>query len=453
MAETKDVALFIHGFGSSAECWDALLPLLRADKEIPERYELQCWSYPTKVIELNPLDRIPSLAELGGYLVDHLRSPELRDRNLTLIGHSQGGLVILGCFDSLLRQGKAEELRNVRQAILMATPCEGSTTISFLRKVVALFIKNPQEETLRVLNPEIAAVRSEIRERIVGATADTPDTWRIPIHAFCGLQDDIVPEASARGVFDSVRSVPGGHSSILQPKDTDDDRFKKVREVLLEPGGHSHRFEIAHYETVITVEPRRNETIQVPSKGNPREVHFDNFATIKRTVRFAPNNRCKNHFGIQYSTRSNGYVVGHCSVHNEASPADKGEWEDYGMKFRFEFVPGAEKSYSLQVDIYNGFDKDNRNVHFHLPTEAYRQRMTYVLDLSKYVAGGYQVSDGPRLYLDPEQTEHDDLCHQRILGVPIPAEPEEKPGVYRWELRDVRQGVIDIVWDVANVAP
>ncbi|HEV7573276.1 MAG TPA: alpha/beta hydrolase, partial [Thermoanaerobaculia bacterium] len=93
MAETKDVALFIHGFGSSAHCWDALLPLLRADKEIPERYELQCWSYPTKVIELNPLERIPSLAELGGYLVDHLRSPEFRDRNLTLIGHSQGGLV------------------------------------------------------------------------------------------------------------------------------------------------------------------------------------------------------------------------------------------------------------------------------------------------------------------------------------------------------------------------
>jgi pimeloyl-ACP methyl ester carboxylesterase len=452
MPETaaKDLVLFIHGFGSSAECWKTMLPLLRADEEITSRYELRCWSYPTKVVELNPLARIPSLAQLGSYLVEDLRSPELRDRNLTLVGHSQGGLVILGCFDALLRAGKASELRNVRQAILVATPCEGSTTISGFRKFMSHFIENPQEETLRVLNPEIAAMRSEIRERIVGADTDANDSWRIPIHAFCGLQDDIVPEASARGVFDSVRSVPGTHSSILEPEDSNDPRFKKLREVLLEPGGHSHRFEIEHYETVITVEPRANETIQVSSNTNPREVYFDNFGTIKRTVRFAPSNRCKKHFGISYGTRGHGYVVGHCSVHNEASATDKGLWEDHGTTYRFEFVPGAEKSYCLQVDIYNGFDKDSRDVHFHLLNDAYRRHMTYVLDLSKYVSAGYSVSDGPRFYLDPENTQHHELCGKRTVGDGIPPEPEEKKGVYRWELQNVREGVVDIVWNVAK---
>ena len=448
--DAKDLVLLIHGFGSSAACWDTMLPLFRADEEITSRYELQCWSYPTKVVELNPLGRIPSLAELGGYLVDDLRSPEFRDRNLTLVGHSQGGLVILGCFDALLRAGKASVLRNVRQAILLATPCEGSTTISGFRKFLSHFIDNPQERTLRVLNPEIAAMRSEIRERIVGADADTDISWRVPIHAFCGLEDNIVPEASARGVFDSVRSVPGKHDTILQPGNSGDPRFKKLREVLLEPGGHTHRFEIEHYETVIAVEPRNNETIQVPSKTNPREVHYDNFGTIKRTVRFAPSNRCKNHFGISYGTRGQGYVVGHPSVHNEASAKDKGEWEDHGTTYRFEFVPGDEKSYCLQVDIYNGFDKDNRDVHFHLFNEAYRRRMTYVLDLSKYVSAGYSVSDGPRLYLDPEKTEHDELCHQRILGEPVPTASATAAGVYRWELQNVREGVIDIVWNVAK---
>ena len=39
--DAKGLVLFIHGFGSSAECWDTMLPLLRADEKITSRYELQ----------------------------------------------------------------------------------------------------------------------------------------------------------------------------------------------------------------------------------------------------------------------------------------------------------------------------------------------------------------------------------------------------------------------------
>jgi hypothetical protein len=69
------------------------------------------------------------------------------------------------------------------------------------------------------------------------------------MHAFCGLQDDIVPEASARGVFDSVRAIPGDHFSILSPENVGDPRYSELVEILLQPGGHSHRFEVERYVT------------------------------------------------------------------------------------------------------------------------------------------------------------------------------------------------------------
>jgi hypothetical protein len=75
-----------------------------------------------------------------------------------------------------------------------------------------------------------------------------------------------------------------------------------------------------------------------------------------------------------------------------------------------------------------------------------------VLDLSRYVAAGYEIQS-PRLFLDPDKTTHDDLCDQRILDNPIPLESSTPNGVYRWELREVREGVVDIIWDVSKILP
>jgi hypothetical protein len=58
------------------------------------------------------------------------------------------------------------------------------------------------------------------------------------------MEDSIVPEASARGPFDSVKRVQGTHFSIINPADRDDPRYTEFVEVLLDPGGHSERFEI-----------------------------------------------------------------------------------------------------------------------------------------------------------------------------------------------------------------
>jgi surfactin synthase thioesterase subunit len=442
----KSLVLLIHGFGSSSECWAPLLKLLAADERITSRYDFATWDYPTKWVELNLFGRIPSLHELGRSLATELELPRYRGRELTLVGHSQGGLVIQSYLAEELGRGCASALRNIRQVIFFATPTEGSTTGMSLRLFLSTLIHNPQEVTLRVLNPVVSDIRGVIRERVVGAVQDTDVAIRIPIHSFCGLQDDIVVEASARSVFNNVRSVKGNHFTIIQPANDNDSRYTEFAELLLEPGGHSHRFEIERYVTHLCVEPRERQEIRTSSALNPRTVQYDNIATLKRTVSFAASNRCKHNYVIQYGTRGNGYVVGHPSHPNVASPADIGRADDTGTFYRFEFIPEYGEEYCLNLDIYNGYAEGARNVHFHLGDHSYYRAMTYVLDLAAYADAGYAV-DEPQFFLDPKDVQHNELCAERAAREPLPA-IHDRPAVYRWELQNVRQGVVDIVWNV-----
>jgi len=236
-----------------------MLELLQGDEDVTSRYEFVTWEYPTKWVELNLLGRIPRLQEIGRSLAGEIDSPRYRGRRVTLVGHSQGGLVIQSYIAALLTSGQGAQLRSVEQAIFFATPCEGSTTAMSFRRLFSSVFNNPQEMTLRVLNPDVSDLRAIIRERVVSATTDSGISWRVPIHAFCGLQDNIVPEASARGVFDNIKEVKGTHFSIIQPSDRSDARYAEFVELLLEPGGHAHRFDVETYECVVRVEPTAAE--------------------------------------------------------------------------------------------------------------------------------------------------------------------------------------------------
>src|SRR5258708_7683942 len=173
----KDVILFVHGFGSSPRSWEPLMKLLRDDDRIISRYELATWKYPTTWLSLNPLRRIPRLEELGQALGEEIDSPQYRGRRITLVGHSQGGLVIQSWMMDLLQTGDAARLGDIEQALFLATPNSGSKIASGLRTLAARIFKNPQELTLRVLSSEIAKMQAVIRDRVVKATKDSANSW------------------------------------------------------------------------------------------------------------------------------------------------------------------------------------------------------------------------------------------------------------------------------------
>jgi len=451
MAIQKGVILFVHGFGSSSKCWKPLLDLLKNDERITPGYEFVTWDYPTSWINLNLMGRIPRLQELARGLGDRIDSPDLRGRELTLVGHSQGGLVIQSWIAAVLQRGEGAQLKDVRQVIFFATPSHGSNMAMSLRLLFSTFFTNPQEVTLRVLSPDVSDIRNVIRERVVATTNDGANSWRIPIHAFCGLQDGIVLEDSARGTFDSVFSVRGNHFTILRPENRDDDRYREFVELLLDPGGHTQRFEIDDYRTVLRVEPRDNEKVAVQSERNPRTVTYDNYATMNRAVRFANRNRCKNPFVIRYKTQKNGYVVGHTAGSpNIAPPEALGRWEDGGDEYEYDFIPESGMEYALNVEIYKGYDAGQREAHIHLKDHSYYRHMEYTLDLSAYLDAGYRVTRGPSFYLHPQDEPHGEMCNARPAEEPLPPVASDPKGTWKWELKELQQGIVDIVWDVAR---
>ena len=46
--------------------------------------------------------------------------------------------------------------------------------------------------------------------------------------------------------------------------------------------------------------------------------------------------------------------------------------------------------------------------------------------------------------------ECDQICKQRIMEHPILPTGTEPEGVYEWEIRGVREGVVHVEWDVGK---
>ncbi len=458
-APSKAAAVFVHGFGSSPACWDGLCALLEQDDAVTSRFDLHLFEYPTALVNTVPvLQRIPRLAELAEKLKDYLDSEPFWNRDVTLIGHSQGGLVIHAYLRHMLSEAEARQLEPVRQVITFATPHGGSTTLPFLRRVLARVFDNPQERALRVLDPETAEVVRTVKERAATASEATATSWPVPVYCFGGLSDKVVPEASAKGPFKSSKMLSGDHFTILRPKDRQDDRYAEFTEVLLDPG-HPKVFEIERYETRIAVRPVPRQAFTVKlGDGAFREVETDNVCELRRTVQFARGNRCRSLFNIRYSSSSGSAFTYSTSHQNEARHIAN-EYEKSGDKIDFKFAPRPKRpheKYALGLEIYNGFGRGRRDVHFHLGPNtvgglARYRSLTYELDLSAYVRSGYAVPSAPRLYLHREDPGNCRSCLTRRNELePIPPAAEDARGLWRWELFNLREGVVDVVWDVAQ---
>jgi len=446
--------MFVHGFTSSAtDCWGQLLGLLRQDPEIHESFGLECFEYTTPLMNFSFTQRVPSLDEVAGRLGRELKSDRLEKyREITLVGHSQGGLVIQHYLVNMLGDGRGDDLKRIRQVILFATPNLGSDILSPLRKVMGHFpFLNRQEKSLRVLNPEIAKLRLKVLKKVVAASYQGTHCMPIPVKCFAGTQDRIVPYASAAGHFVNVQEIRGNHNSIKSPDDHDDERYRWFKELLYNPAGHLHVFEVDKYEVSTEVKPL-DGVKEIPVKHGTKErtVLTDNEARLVRTVTFSKNNECKNLFEIRYMTRKDGFINPRPSHANEAPLNQQSMWDDYGNTVTFQFRPIGRGPYSLDFTLYKAFDEGNRDVHFHLGGKSNIKKYCCRLDLRPYLEAGYRITVQPQLHFDPVEPPTHDLCDRRILENPEPYKRHDASGVWEWELENVRFGLVDLRWDVAK---
>src|SRR5271157_5085855 len=252
----KQLAVFVHGFGSSPACWEPLLQQLRSDAPVAASFDFVCYQYSTSWLTFSFLRRIPRLEEISSGLTEFLEESRFADyADITLVGHSQGGLVIQSYLAEKLKAGQGEDLARIRQVILVATPNLGSTVLQPARNFLFAFFDNPQERTLRVLNPSIRDLMEVMLDRVVNAKTRDKTCWPIPVRCFWGEDDAVVPEASGRGPYSEGAALPGDHFSILQPASRDDARYRAISEALCEPVGHKNFFEVDQYEVAIAVQP------------------------------------------------------------------------------------------------------------------------------------------------------------------------------------------------------
>jgi hypothetical protein len=357
-----------------------------------------------------------------------------------------------------LLQGRGEELAPIQQVILIATPNLGSNTLSGLRNLFGRLSWSPQEFALRAFNEDISDMRAQVRKRVVEAKDKGRNDWPVPIQCYWGNQDNIVPRASARGSLpeDCFRVIDGDHFRVHRPDSPQSLNYQAFADCLMRPIGHPNIWEVDSFEVHLRVEPLGGVQQITARYGDkpPRTVETDNKARLYRFVTFSSENRCKKLFALNYGTRAQGWVSPKFSHENEALPSEKRLWTDDGVQVIYKFTPKAGEMFSLEAEIFKGFDENNRNAHFHLLTARY-QTVRFRLDLSAYLEDGWAIKDEPKLYWHRETIQEcDHLGKSRVaqnLREPSSKTPE---GVWEWEMRRyperIEEGVIDLVWDVAQ---
>jgi len=455
---SKSLLVLVHGFDSGPGTWDGLCKLFRADPEIQNAFDILRFDYKTGLFSIPLVGRLPTVREIGENLHNWLWGEFTRGGteenhyiDVTLVGHSMGGLVIQSMLTRMLEAGHGSRFQYLRQAIFIATPHLGSQSVEGLRRLAGGFISNPQDAILRGLNDEVAALHERMQQRVLDARLRAGDKYPLPCTSFWGMEDEIVPEISAKGFFPVTRSLTGNHFHAHCPKSAIDKNYMDIRAALLVPHGHPAIHEIELFRYAATVMPLPDGARRQVRHGDvTREVESDNEAFVTREVTFSAHNNCQDPFELRYRTRNSGFIEPAVSPKMEMLPRDSGRYRESGTEVNYPADPQTAKRAALNMKVLRGFEHGHRNFHQHFLSRSYFRRVRFELDLTAYLSAGWHVNNEPKLYYHADDRDDHELCGMRDWRTPDPASGDRAPGKWRWELEHIRFGVLDLQWDVAQ---
>ncbi|MER5929328.1 alpha/beta fold hydrolase [Streptomyces sp. NPDC002054] len=222
--------VLVHGFNSSPDMWDPLRRLIAADPVL-DFVETLAFRYATKLWSFDPRRAIPSFDTVADSLKEYLDTESRAFGRLMLVSHSQGGLIVQRYLTRMTAEGRGGDLRRIGRIVLLACPNNGSEIALSLRR--RLLRCNLQEQQLRPLNEQIAETQRAVLRDIVNADQVTAGSCPIPFSVYAGETDNIVPPASARGVFPDAAVLPGDHSGIARPTAPDHRTYTTLRRLIL----------------------------------------------------------------------------------------------------------------------------------------------------------------------------------------------------------------------------
>lgn len=222
--------VFVHGFNSSKEAAWGQFPALLEDDDDFREFNIHRFGYPTKLCR--QVDDIRNQGEfLASYLTSIFKSTQPKYRQVVLVGHSMGGLVILHALLKLERD-HLQLLRNQDLRILtFGTPYLGVENTD----VLLLFCENKQVNDMSVLKDSLGELGREWTQRFNQQPGSGRNTPQVRLHAFRGTEDQFITKTSACGYPQiPCEPVDGDHNSIVKPLTRAHLAYQKLKLVSLE---------------------------------------------------------------------------------------------------------------------------------------------------------------------------------------------------------------------------
>ncbi|MFF8381859.1 alpha/beta fold hydrolase [Streptomyces sp. NPDC015661] len=232
MASTRVHLVLVHGLFSSAKVWQAFETLLADDPELAGWVSVHPFQYDSPFVRLRPDRRVAETDDVADQLGTFLETELADAERIVLVTHSQGGLVVQRFLARKLWNGEGRELARIKHFTMFACPNTGSGFFLTVRKALPLW-RNPQERQLRPFDRAVTEAQRTVLSSVVHAREYSDQECPIPVLAYGGTADDVVPPIVARGVFPRGGVVTADHFSIVQPADRKASAYQAVQRALL----------------------------------------------------------------------------------------------------------------------------------------------------------------------------------------------------------------------------
>lgn len=229
-----DTIVFVHGIlGHYVNTWGEFPKLLHEDPDLPE-VDILLWGYRTGIFAKHH-----DLETEGGHLAGNLETLIHEGRDIFLVGHSMGGLIILKSVVDRMVNSHADKhpCRSIKWITLYASPLSGAWAAAVARLLWgrAVGIRHSLDKHLKDMSRGefITRLTNEVINRIYSPRIEDRSNRRIPIRLVLATNDGAVDEENCRAILTPYRDpaplpLDYGHQSVKLPTHTGDERYKAL---------------------------------------------------------------------------------------------------------------------------------------------------------------------------------------------------------------------------------
>lgn len=241
----KKLIIFIHGIGSDKSTWHDMIKTLKEDnqsqvKEYKTHLEIEenttyyfLYEYKSKISE-TPWDKIKELfgsnKAIGNITIQthsksfttFLKDESKKFNEINIVAHSMGGLITLF---SIFNLNKNNEYEKIKKIMFYGVPILGSEEPKKFKKYFKISSKILEE--LQCESPTIKLIEKNIDNKKIKNKYNI-----LYIDGDADARIYKIEQSYIEEKIGNFKSIQGGHSEIIKPKDISDNCYIKLKEFI-----------------------------------------------------------------------------------------------------------------------------------------------------------------------------------------------------------------------------